>query len=146
MKKHSFLVSLVLFFISFGLMNQLSAQTISTNMPAKFSLPKSGLELSRRTQPGSFYDVVGRKSAFLGYEHRAAEAWVYPLKILDQMEFGFRVEGYPLEYAARDLLVKIEVRPESTIFTYSHAAFTIRQIVFAPLGEAGIVMLLDIDS
>ncbi|HEX8264997.1 MAG TPA: GH116 family glycosyl hydrolase [Pyrinomonadaceae bacterium] len=146
MKIHLFLVSFVLIFVSFGLMNQLSAQTISTNLPAKFSLPKSGLELSRRTQPGSFYDVVGRKSAFLGYEHRQAEAWVYPLKILDQMEFGFRVEGYPLEYAAKDLLVKIEVRPESTIFTYSHAAFTVRQIIFAPLDEAGIVMLLDVDT
>lgn len=146
MKKHLFLVSLILIFVSFGTMNQFSAQTISTNLPAKFALPASGLELSRRTQPGSFYDVVGRKSAVLGYEHRQAEAWVYPLKILDQMEFGFRVEGYPLEYAAKDLLVKIEVRPEATIFTYSHAAFTVRQIVFAPLDEAGIVMLFDVDS
>ncbi|MDQ4121056.1 MAG: GH116 family glycosyl hydrolase [Acidobacteriota bacterium] len=126
----------------------MSDSTAQTNqqLPAKFSLPASGLQLSRRTQTGSFYDVVGRKSAFLGYEHRQAEAWVYPLKILDQMDFGFRVEGYPLEYAAKDLLAKIEVRPESTIFTYSHAAFTVRQIIFAPLEEAGIVMLLDVDS
>lgn len=127
-------------------MNQISAQIHAANPLAKFALPKSGLELSRRTQPGSFFNVAGRKSAVLGYEHRTAEAWVYPLKILDGMDFGFRIEGYPLEYAAKDLLVKIEVRPESTIFTYSHAAFTVRQIVFAPLDEAGIVMLLDVDT
>jgi len=31
----------------------------------KFSLRKSGLELERRTQAGSFFDVVGHKSAIL---------------------------------------------------------------------------------
>lgn len=143
-KLRFFFSVLFVFFVITGAMSDSAAQT--KQLPAKFSLPKSGLELSRRTQTGSFYDVVGRKAAFLGYEHRAAEAWIYPLKILDQMEFGFRVEGYPLEYAAKDLLVKIEVRPESTIFTYSHAAFTVRQIIFAPLEEAGVVMLLDVDS
>lgn len=129
-----------------GAISDTSAQAVQPPIQPKFALPKSGLQLERRTQAGSFYDVVGRKSALLGYEHRAAEAWVYPLKILDQMDLGFRVEGYPLEYAARDLLVKIEVRPEATIFTYSHAAFTVRQIVFAPLDEAGVALLLDVDS
>jgi glycogen debranching enzyme len=128
-----------------GSMTNAMAQN-ATNLPVKFSLPSSGLRLERRAQAGSFYDVTGRKSAVLGYEHRAAEAWVYPLKILDGFDLGFRIEGYPLEYAAKDLLVKIEARPESTIFTYSHAAFTVRQIVFAPLDEAGIVVLLDVDS
>ena len=38
------------------------------------------------------------------------------------------------------------MRPEATTFTYSHAAFTVRQIIFAPLDEPGVVMLLDVDS
>src|SRR2546430_9163874 len=52
----------------------------------KFPLMKSGLELERRTHPGAFLDVLGRKSAVLGYEHRQLEAWVYPLQVLDQSE------------------------------------------------------------
>ena len=64
----------------------------------KFELKKSGLELERRTQPGAFFDVIGRKSAALGYENRSLEAWVYPLKILDDFQLSFSVEGYPLEF------------------------------------------------
>jgi glycogen debranching enzyme len=109
-------------------------------------LRKSGLELGRRTQAGSFYDVVGHRSAAFGYEHRALEAWVYPLKILDDFELSFRVEGYPLEFRGADTLVRTSVRPEATVFTYSHAAFNVRQVVFAPVDEPGLVMLLDVDS
>lgn len=112
----------------------------------KFSLPKSGLELERRTQSGSFFDVVGHRAAIFGYEHRPLEAWVYPMKLLDDFELSFRVEGYPLEFRASDIAVHINVRPEATIFTYSHAAFTVQQIIYAPVDEPGLVMLLDVKS
>ena len=121
------------------------AQTTSPPIP-KFALRKSGLELGRRTQAGSFYDVVGHRSAAFGYEHRALEAWVYPLKILDDFELSFRVEGYPLEFRGADTLVRTSVRPEATVFTYSHAAFNVRQVVFAPVDEPGLIMLLDVES
>jgi glycogen debranching enzyme len=120
-------------------------QVNAVPMP-KFTLKKSGLELERRSQAGTFYDVVGHQSALFGYEHRAAEAWVYPMKILDDFELAFQIEGYAQEFRATDLLTKINVRPEATIFTYSHAAFTVRQIIYAPLDEPGIIMLLDVES
>ncbi|MCD9184903.1 MAG: hypothetical protein LUM44_00605 [Pyrinomonadaceae bacterium] len=112
----------------------------------KKPLPKSRLELSRRTQNGSFYDVIGRKSAAFGYEHRNMEAWVYPLKILDDFALEFQIEGYNLPFRANDLLTNIEVRPEATIFTYSHAAFTVKQIIYAPVEEEGLISLLDIKT
>ncbi|HKQ04761.1 MAG TPA: GH116 family glycosyl hydrolase [Blastocatellia bacterium] len=115
-------------------------------LPEKFTLKKSGLELERRTQSGSFFDVVGRRSALFGYENRAMEAWVYPLKILDDFQLSFNLEGYPLDIHGPDIMVAINARPEATIFTYSHAAFTVRQIVYAPVDEPGLIMLLDIDS
>ena len=112
----------------------------------KFTLRKSGLELERPTQSGAFFDVAGRRSAVFGYEHRPLEAWVYPLKILDNFEISFQVEGYPLEFRGTDSAIQIEARPEATIFTYSHAAFTVRQIIFAPIDEPAIIMLLDVKS
>ncbi|HEY9231907.1 MAG TPA: GH116 family glycosyl hydrolase, partial [Blastocatellia bacterium] len=115
-------------------------------LPEKFALKKSGLELERRTQSGSFFDVVGRRSALFGYENRAMEAWVYPLKLLDDFQLSFNLQGYPLDIHGPDIMVSINVRPEATVFTYSHAAFTVRQIVFAPVDEQGLIMLLDIDS
>jgi len=116
----------------------------------KFALKKNGLELERRTQSGSFFDVVGRKAAVFGYESRSLEAWVYPLKILDDFKLSFRLRGYSLEIAGEisgpEIEVSIDARPEATIFTYSHAAFTVRQIIFAPVDEPGIIMLLDVES
>ncbi|HWW76883.1 MAG TPA: GH116 family glycosyl hydrolase, partial [Pyrinomonadaceae bacterium] len=112
----------------------------------KFELKTSGLRLTRRTRPGAFLDVLGRKSALFGYEHRQLEAWAYPLQILDRFELAFRLEGYPLEFPGADTSSTIEVRPEATVVTYTHAAFTVRQIIFAPLEEPGVVMLFDVDS
>ncbi|HXU40173.1 MAG TPA: GH116 family glycosyl hydrolase [Blastocatellia bacterium] len=121
------------------------AQT-SQALVKKFALKKSGLELERRTQAGSFFDVLGRRSAVFGYENRSLEAWVYPLKILDDFNLSFQLQGYPLEIHAPDMAVSINVRPEATTFTYSHAAFTVLQTIFAPIQEQGVVMLLDVQS
>ncbi|HWP44577.1 MAG TPA: GH116 family glycosyl hydrolase [Blastocatellia bacterium] len=109
-------------------------------------MKKSGLELERPTRPGAFFDVAGRRSAVFGYENRSLEAWVYPLKILDDFNLSFNLQGYPLTIHGPDVAVGINVRPEATTMTYSHAAFTVRQIIFAPIDEPGIVMLLDIQS
>ncbi len=121
-------------------------QAAPAQLVPKFPLAKSGLELERRTHAGAFLDVLGRKSAVLGYEHKQLEAWAYPLQILDGFEVSFKLEGYPLELSGADTSATINVRPEATTITYSHAAFTIRQIIFAPLDEPGVVMLFDVDS
>ena len=121
-------------------------QPAPAQLVPKFPFPHSGLRLERRTRPGAFLDVLGRKSAVFGYEHRQLEAWAYPLQILDGFELSFRVEGYPLEFKGSDTAALIDVRPEATTITYSHAAFTVRQTVFAPLDEPGVLMLLDVDS
>jgi glycogen debranching enzyme len=112
----------------------------------KFTMKKSGLELERRTQLGSFFDVVGRRSAVFGYENRSFETWVYPLKLIDDFSLSFRLQGYPLDIHGPDITTAINVRPEATTFTYSHAAFTVRQHIFAPIDEPGIIMLLDVES
>jgi glycogen debranching enzyme len=132
---------LFIFSVNVGAEAQMSAATTP-----KFNLKKSGLELERRAQAGTFFDVVGRRSAVAGYENRSFEAWVYPLKILDDFKLSFRLEGYPLEIQGADAMTSISVRPEATVLTYTHAAFTVRQIIFAPLEEQGIVMLLDVES
>lgn len=112
----------------------------------KFPFPASGLELARAARLGSFFDVVGRRAALFGYENRGFEAWAYPLKLLEDFRLSFKIEGYPLEIEGSDVAVGIRVRPEATVFTYAHPAFTVEQILFAPVDEPGIVMLLDIRS
>ena len=128
-----------------GAVPDVGFQAPATLIP-KFPLTRGTLSLARPIRPGSFFDVVGRRSAVFGYENRALEAWVYPLKIVDDFALSFRLEGYPLEIPGQDIATGIEVRPAATIFTYSHAAFTVRQIILAPIDEPGIVMLLDVQS
>ncbi|HVF67274.1 MAG TPA: hypothetical protein VM914_06410, partial [Pyrinomonadaceae bacterium] len=131
------------------LLIQLPAAARAAQTPAltpKFPLETSGLALRRRTRPGAFLDVLGRKAAVFGYEHGRLEAWAYPLQILDDLELSFRLEGYPLELKGADTSATLEARPEATVVTYSHAAFTVRQTIFAPLDEPGVVMLFDVDS
>ena len=121
------------------------AEAVALGVP-RFPLEKSGLEITATAQRTRFLDVVGRRSAFFGYEGRPWEAWVYPLKLVDDFELSFRLRDYPLEIHGRDVLAQIEVRPEATVLVYSHAAFTVRQVLFAPIDEPGLVALLDVDS
>jgi glycogen debranching enzyme len=125
---------------------QTSEPVQTPTLTPRFPFETSGLALKRRTRPGAFLDVLGRRAAVFGYEHGRLEAWAYPLQILDDLELSFRLEGYPLELRGADTSSTIEVRPEATVVTYSHAAFTVRQIIFAPLDEPGVVMLFDVDS
>jgi hypothetical protein len=112
----------------------------------RFPIRSDHHQLDRATHTGAFFDVVGRRSALFGYENRSLEAWVYPLKILDDFTLSFRLEGYPVEIAGNDIMASIRVRPDSTTLTYAHAAFTVRQIMFAPIDEQGIVILLEADA
>lgn len=123
------------------------ARSGATTAPIQISeSATSGLHLKRPPRPGAFFDVVGRRAAVFGYEGLGFEAWAYPLKLLDDFRLAFRIEGYPLELDAASILAGIEVRPEATAFTYSHAAFTVRQLLFAPIDEPGVVMLLEVRS
>jgi glycogen debranching enzyme len=112
----------------------------------RFPLETQGLALRAPAKKGRFFDVVGQRAAFFGRENGPLEAWVYPLKVLDDLALSFRLQDYPLDIEGSDVLATILVRPEATVFIYSHAAFTVRQILIAPVDEPGLVMLLDIDS
>ncbi len=112
----------------------------------RFTLPESGLFLERTTSAGAFFDVLGRRAAVFGYENRPFEVWAYPQKILDDFRLHFAIEDYPVAIDGLAAQRTIEVRPEATTLVYTHAAFTVRQTIFAPIDEPGVVMLLDVDA
>ncbi|HEX6649932.1 MAG TPA: hypothetical protein VF075_10340, partial [Pyrinomonadaceae bacterium] len=143
-RSEKLLLYLILIFV--GATTAQAQDGMDKSLLRKFDLKESGLSLERRTQSGTFFDVVGHNSVALGYENRALEAWVYPLKILDDFECQFTIEGYPLAFRGRDIAVLINARPEATVITYSHAAFTVRQIIYAPVDEPGIIMLFDVQT
>ena len=87
----------------------------------RFPIRSDGFHLNRATHSGAFFDVIGRRSALFGYENRTFEAWVYPLKIIDDFALSFRLDGYPLDIDGRDIMASIQVRPDSTTLVYAHA-------------------------
>ena len=125
-----------------------NAQTDAAADPtiARFDLPASGPVLERTTTYGSFFDVVGRRAAVFGYENKPLEAWVYPLKAYDDFRLDFALEGYPVPIDGLDVMRRIEVRPEATTLVYAHPAFTVRQVIYAPIDEMGVVQLLDVET
>ncbi|MBC7186854.1 MAG: hypothetical protein H5U38_07470 [Calditrichaeota bacterium] len=112
----------------------------------KFPIIDGPLALERAVQPGTYCEAVGRKAALLGLEEGIFEAWAFPLKLLHGLQLAVLMEGraYPFDLAR--LARTITVRPEAVTIRYSHPAFTLRQTLFAPLEEPGLVILLDVDT
>ena len=73
-KTYHSLLGLILVLCSWA---TIGAQTkMDATLTPKFELPKSGLELERRTQSGAFFDVAGRRSVVLGAVGAAKKASV----------------------------------------------------------------------
>ncbi len=130
----------------------LSTQLAVTSQPqqwqplAKFAIENGPLTLERAVRPGTFCEAVGRKAALLGQEEGVFEAWVYPLKVLHGLQLAVLMEGQAYPFEAAPLARTVTVRPEAVTILYSHPSFTLRQTLFAPLEESGVVILLDVDT
>jgi len=112
----------------------------------RFEIAPSPIGLRGDARPRQYLGVVGPRSAWLGLETGEAELWVHPLKLASGFELGFRVPEYVEPIRGRDVARTVEVRPEATTITYTHATFTVRQHVLAPLDEPGLLVLLEVDT
>jgi glycogen debranching enzyme len=112
----------------------------------RFEVAPSPIGLRGDVRPQEYLGVVGPRSAWLGVETGEAELWVHPLKLASRFAIDFRIPEYLEPVRGRDVARTVEVRPEATTITYSHATFTVRQHVIAPLDEPGLLVLLEVDA
>jgi glycogen debranching enzyme len=112
----------------------------------KFAIAPSPIELRGDVRPRQYIGVVGRAAAWLGVETGEAELWVHPLKLASDFQLDFSIPDYVEPIRGRDVARTVEIRPEITTITYSHATFTVRQHILAPLTEPGLIVLLDVDT
>ena len=112
----------------------------------KFDIVESPLSLTGDVRPLQYVGVVGRSAAWLGQETGEAELWVHPLKLANDFRLDFRIPDYVSPVRGADVARSIEIRPELTTITYSHATFTVRQHILAPLNEPGLLVLLDVKT
>ena len=66
--------------------------------------------------------------------------------MVQDFHLEFRVPQYVEPIAASSVARTVHVRPEVTTIVYAHQSFTVRQHVLAPLDEAAVLVLLDVDT
>lgn len=112
--------------------------------PQPTSPEPPSLELHRAVRPWEFADTVGQQSALLGHESGSFEAWIYPLKILRDLHLRFEVDKEIID--GQSLVRSIETRPESTTLTYAYDDFQVKETLFAPIHEQGLIIQLQVRS
>ena len=126
-----------------------SAQTATLRSLDNFSIKGDGLAIRQHVESGKPFTVAGIQGAMLGEQEGTFEAWVLPVKLLSNFAIRADVEGYSVPIDLNADAAEIEVFPDHTVITYSHIAFTVRQIMFAPDDAedgTGAVVLFQIDS
>jgi len=126
-----------------------TAQTGVLKPVGSFPMNGDGLAIRRHVEAGQPFTVAGIRGAIPGQQEGTFEAWVLPVKMLSHFTIRADVEGYSVPIDLNADAAEIEVFPDHTTITYSHIAFTVRQIMFAPDDAedgTGAVVLFQIDS
>jgi len=119
---------------------------------AAFPLATSDLTIRQHAESGKPFTVAGECGAFMGEQNGSFEAWIFPVKLLSHFTIAAAVEGYPVPIDLNADAAEIEVAPDHTTITYSHIAFTVREILFATRCDsaaeagAGVIALFQIEA
>ncbi len=115
----------------------------------KFPLADSGPTLRQHAELQKPFTVAGECGTFVGQQDGSFEAWVFPIKLLSHFRIQAELENYPIPIDVNEQAAEVEVSPDHTTITYSHAAFTVREIFFATAcsqNGTGIMALFEVQS
>jgi glycogen debranching enzyme len=134
---HSVLFRLTLllswfFLFSHGSLLLGQIQPFATTSDFVSSPQGSSLLISREAVPIKPFSLVGPRGAILGQQDGKFEAWIFPWKIFSGMRITANMDDYPVPIDVNAQAAWIEVIPDHTTITYSHANFTVKQIMLAP--------------
>ncbi len=128
------------------------AQATLPTLPTLPSFPpqtQEPLTISRDAIPSRPFSVIGPRGTILGQQDGSFEAWLFPWKVLSNLRISAEMKDYAVPIDVNERASSIDVRPDSTIITFSHANFTVREILFAPRDVpegAGVMVLYQIES
>src|SRR5215467_12250626 len=114
--------------------------------PFEESVP---LKIVRNAATGNPFTVVGPRGAILGTQDGAFEVWIFPWKILSNLRMTAKMQNYPVPIDVNEQAAEIEVRPDHTTMTFSHANFTVREVLFAPRNApegAGVLAFFEVEA
>src|SRR3984957_8345151 len=122
------------------------AQTGMLRPVDAFPIKENGLAIRRHVETGKPFTIAGTRGAMPGQQEGTFEAWLLPVKLLSHFAIRAELEGYSVPIELNPAAAEIQVFPDHTVITYAHIGFTVRQIMFAPDGDAGAVVLFQFDS
>jgi hypothetical protein len=124
---------------------QMALSTISA-----FPLDTNPLVIRRAAQVNKPFSVTGERGAILGQQDGTFELWLLPVKMLHNARLSARLKDYEAVIDLNAHAANIEVRPDHTTITYSHAAITVKQHMFIPhdaeQGVASAVVLFEVHA
>jgi glycogen debranching enzyme len=94
--------------------------------------PPDPLTLREQAVPTKPFSVIGPRGAILGTQDGSFELWIFPYKILSNLRISASMNDYDVPIDVNDHAAEITSTPDSTIITFSHANFTVRETVLAP--------------
>ena len=125
------------------------AQTSMDTTP-RFALTEGPLLIRQAAQPNHPFTVTGATGAILGLQNGSVEMWALPTKVFNSLHLTAELDGYSVPIDLNAAAATIDVQPDHTTITYSHAAITVRQHMFVPAGEGnpakGPIIFFEIES
>src|ERR1700722_10567793 len=98
------------------------------------------------TGPRRFISVHGRRAAIFGYSEDGLEVWTYPVQILSGYAVTFRPQGTTTGIDSQTLLRRVIYSPEAVTRVYAGTDFIVREKLFVPLDEPGVIVRYEVDS
>src|SRR5258707_4804477 len=128
-----------------------SATAQGTLQPVpQFPLSDGPLIIRQTVQPRHPFTVTGSTGAILGLQSGNVELWTLPTKVFSNLHLSAELDGYTVPIDLNAAAATIDVQPDHTTITYSHAAITVRQHMFVPAGESnqahGAIIFFEIES
>ena len=141
-------VSVGILFASVSFLSAM-AQTGLNTIP-RFALTDGPLVIRQAVQPNHPFTVTGATGAILGLQNGSVEMWALPTKVFSSLHLRAELAGYSVPIDLNAAASTIDVQPDHTTITYSHAAITVRQHMFVPAGEGnpakGPIIFFEIES
>src|SRR5580700_8438889 len=128
-----------------------SATAQGTLQPVpQFPLSDGPLIIRQAVQPQHPFTVTGSTGAILGLQNGNLELWRLPTKIFNNVHLSAELDSYTVPIDLNAAAATIDVQPDHTTITYSHAAITVRQHMFIPAGDnnqaQGAIIFFEIES
>jgi glycogen debranching enzyme len=116
----------------------------------QFPLSDGPLIIRQAVQPQHPFTVTGSTGAILGLQNGNLELWRLPTKVFSDLHLSAELDGYTVPIDLNAAAATIDVQPDHTTITYSHAAITVRQHMFIPAGDTnraqGAIIFFEIES